>query len=165
MTANLPDNCPPAASHTCDECNRVVPRCPHCGDAIGHALRPCPVCNPSNKADLPDADRKLAEDIGWRSLVASAVMAPSAVIVEALAEYAEIRSLQIRDAAAQTARAEGWDRHSEAVRSYCEFSAGLAEEIPSNPYAVGLARAYRDLLLHSIRPFPPQELAALEDQS
>lgn len=41
------DNCPPAASHTCSECRRVVPRCPQCGDAIGHALRPCQMCNPA----------------------------------------------------------------------------------------------------------------------
>jgi hypothetical protein len=37
------------------------------------------------------------------------------------------------------------DRLRARVVDYCEHAAGMAEENPDNPYAVGLARGYRDV--------------------
>ena len=50
---------------------------------------------------------------------------------------------QLRRNADAVAQAER--RVRQAVWDYCEFSAKIAEEGLTNPYAVGLAKGYRDI--------------------
>ena len=40
---------------------------------------------------------------------------------------------------------QGSTEARQAVWDYCEHAAGMAEENPDNPYAVGLAKGYRDV--------------------
>jgi len=50
----------------------------------------------------------------------------------------------------------------DAARNYCILSAQTAEEAPDNPYAVGLAKAYRDL---SARLAEPHHFGAERESS